>query len=989
MAFCVAEARTQSIVQAIPFPNTTYWNQAYDLATDSTGMYVSSSTSTTTLYNYGYIYKIDSTGARVDSIATGLGQSQGLASDGVSFYFVRRYTSTCTIFRITRTGAVMDSLRFVSPTRLIGGAVWDGGSLWVSDYSPTTSTGRPAVLLRIDWANKTIVDSVITIGLQPMGVTWDQEFLYYAMDMIGTEPNLNLIYVVNPSNGDTNRTIMMPEPPTVDSNPRGLAWDGRHLWLIARPVGGGTGQVLYKYDLGGSGTPDIHLPVTSLDFGGVRVGQQRDINFSIQNVGTAPLSIDSIRILLSGNFVVAAATPFVIQPDSARMFPVTFTPPGFGSDSASMRIHSNDPDERVRTVPLRGMGIYGDPTIGVPAELAWGPRRVFSTNSRKFTIVNQGGGTLTITSIALSNPAFRLDNVVYPVNIDSLGSRVFRVWFNPTSAVPYLDTLKITSNASNGTVTNVATSGTGDNTPLPIGTPLWTHRVVNHPISNTFRLVKGVRAISDLSGNEKPDVIVSTENYWTMALNANASGDTDSLWAFTTYISNSSAGSIGSTGSYSYQKAMAIASDLNGDGVNDVVIGTGGGNERVYAISGRTGQMLWSFGTDHPDSFSLGDFDGVDVSLDFNGDGVPDVVAAAGATQTGGLGGRRSVYLFNGTTGAIMWVAPLLGFTHGVVAVPDISGDGIPDVVATVGEAAYKASAFSGANGGVLWDFPLASGSGGGKEVILFPVPGMMPDVIMSAFWGPIYRLHGETGTAIWSNATGGSGVLQLKLLRDVTGDGVPEVVAVLLGGGARCINGATGSIIWSLPTGNTMGVDIIPDLNQDGFDEVVIAAQNEGMIIVRGQSGVQLGSFTGFGSNQYREVAVVPDMDGNGSSEIIVGSQQGDVALISGGLGTLSADLEPALPTGFSLSQNFPNPFNPSTAMTIQVPHQEHLTVAIYDILGREVKVFDFERAAPGTHTITWDGMDRNGKPVATGVYLYRAILGELSITKRMMLLK
>ncbi len=60
--------RSQSIVQVIPLPNTTYWNQAWGLAADSTRLYISSGTSTTTVYNYGFIYTTNHNGVPIDSV---------------------------------------------------------------------------------------------------------------------------------------------------------------------------------------------------------------------------------------------------------------------------------------------------------------------------------------------------------------------------------------------------------------------------------------------------------------------------------------------------------------------------------------------------------------------------------------------------------------------------------------------------------------------------------------------------------------------------------------------------------------------------------------------------------------------------------------------------------------------------------------------------------------------------------------------------------
>ncbi len=981
----VLVAQGQSIVEVIRLPNTTYWNQAWGLAPGSGGarLYASSGT-TSTVYNRGYIYALDSTGTPVDSIVTGLSSSQGLAWDGSHFWYIRGSGSSGRIYKITPAGAIVDSIIPPSTSWFLGGACWDGTGLWVSLYSPNADAG----LYKYNVATKTIIDTIRSIGQQPQGIAWDGQYLYYAMDLNSTEPNLNLIYVVNPVTRDTVRTIPMPEPPNVDSNPRGLAWDGRFLWLVAEPVGAASGRSLYKYDLSGTGTPDIDMPGL-VDFGGSRIGVQKTINITISNLGTAPLRIDSVRAALSAQFSVQLSTPATIQPSSVLQVPIHYTASAFGKDSASISFFSNDPDESPKVLATRAYGQFSGPTMNNPTAYSYGPRRVQSSSSWQVAIDNQGAERLTISSLTLSNPAFRMDSVQLPLHIDSLASATLRVWFSPGTATTFSDTLRITSNATNGAIRKIALSGSGDATPVPLGQPFWTFTVPNNPrTSSNQKLMKGLRAISDINGDGKPDVVVSSENYWTMALNGNASGSNDTLWSFNTYISNSSAGSLGSTGDYSHQKAMAVA-DLNQDGYKDVVIGTGGGNERVYALNGRTGQILWHFGTDHPDSFSLGDISGVDASMDFTGDGIVDVVAASSATNTGGAGGRRSVYLFNGATGAIRWVSPLPGFTHAVTAIGDISGDGIPDVIGTVGEPSYKASAFSGANGALLWDFSVQSSTGGGKEVLPWPVQGQTPDVIVSAFWGPVFRVDGESGTQMWSCPTGGRSPMQLLRLKDVTGDGVDEIVAPLLVGGVYCINGANGSVVWSLPTGNTMGAVVIPDLNGDGFDDVALAVQNEGTMIVKGNDGSQLALYA-TGTAQSREVALVPDMDGNGSFEILTGGREGNVALLSGGGMVTSVGLNPEkIPARFELAQNYPNPFNPSTTIKMSLPEKADISLRIFDLLGREVLSYDFEQVPAGTHAVVWDGVNAHGRQVASGIYFYQFRTKGVTLTRQMLLIR
>ncbi len=90
-----------------------------------------------------------------------------------------------------------------------------------------------------------------------------------------------------------------------------------------------------------------------------------------------------------------------------------------------------------------------------------------------------------------------------------------------------------------------------------------------------------------------------------------------------------------------------------------------------------------------------------------------------------------------------------------------------------------------------------------------------------------------------------------------------------------------------------------------------------------------------------------------------------------------------------FVLSQNIPNPFNPSTRIPFEVTRAGRVSLSIYDVAGRRVRrVLDREFAA-GAHAAEWDGHDDAGLSVASGVYFYRMQSGARTETRRMVLLK
>lgn len=102
----------------------------------------------------------------------------------------------------------------------------------------------------------------------------------------------------------------------------------------------------------------------------------------------------------------------------------------------------------------------------------------------------------------------------------------------------------------------------------------------------------------------------------------------------------------------------------------------------------------------------------------------------------------------------------------------------------------------------------------------------------------------------------------------------------------------------------------------------------------------------------------------------------------------TIEPEPEPIIPEYFSLEQNYPNPFNPGTTISYtfgeQIGNHRHVTLKIFDVLGREVAVLVNETKDPGTYEVTWDA-----KKIPSGIYYYTFRVGSFVQTRKMMLLK
>jgi hypothetical protein len=89
-------------------------------------------------------------------------------------------------------------------------------------------------------------------------------------------------------------------------------------------------------------------------------------------------------------------------------------------------------------------------------------------------------------------------------------------------------------------------------------------------------------------------------------------------------------------------------------------------------------------------------------------------------------------------------------------------------------------------------------------------------------------------------------------------------------------------------------------------------------------------------------------------------------------------------VPQRFSLAQNYPNPFNPSTTIKYELPKSSHVSLSVYDILGREVSLLVNERRDAGVYEVKFDGSN-----LASGVYFYRLQAGDFVAAKKLLLIK
>jgi hypothetical protein len=134
-------------------------------------------------------------------------------------------------------------------------------------------------------------------------------------------------------------------------------------------------------------------------------------------------------------------------------------------------------------------------------------------------------------------------------------------------------------------------------------------------------------------------------------------------------------------------------------------------------------------------------------------------------------------------------------------------------------------------------------------------------------------------------------------------------------------------------------------------------------------------------------------------TGQTAVGQSQGSSYLETGGfwswepwgpvVGVEEEVLPGSVPNLFALSQNYPNPFNPQTHIVYQLPEAGPVLLTVYNVMGQAVCQLVDEQQPAGEHTVTWQGLDEAGRPVASGIYFYQLTAGEFVETRKMLLLK
>lgn len=403
----------------------------------------------------------------------------------------------------------------------------------------------------------------------------------------------------------------------------------------------------------------------------------------------------------------------------------------------------------------------------------------------------------------------------------------------------------------------------------PQGQVLWQHPGTDGIYSSTF--------IEDIDGDSTPEVVAAIyyANYPSDFRKVYCvSGRTgDSLW-----ISDTS-NAYGTWGN----KGLDHVSDLNHDGIEDVLLGTVGTylppGRSCVALDGSSGNSLWAFpfGEQRGWCYGVRAFVGPGgAPVDLDDDDVVEVLAGAGGVTNDR---RGTAICLSGASGDSLWAfRPDYDGVQCLAPFVDVNGDTVPEVLVGAGGNGYDNRAFcvSGVDGAVVWQ--CTTGSSVSDIERLPDVNASGTDDVVCGGWAyEVWCLEGATGDSIWMTGLGtGNVIMELVPIRDTDADGIADVVVGSWDSQVHVLSGADGSTLWTAFIGNDVwAVDTIGDVNGDSVPEVVAGCLGDGAGTVKVLSGKD-GSpiwYYDFSERVY-DVTGIPDVNHDGRYDVVVGLQ-------------------------------------------------------------------------------------------------------------------
>jgi outer membrane protein assembly factor BamB len=390
--------------------------------------------------------------------------------------------------------------------------------------------------------------------------------------------------------------------------------------------------------------------------------------------------------------------------------------------------------------------------------------------------------------------------------------------------------------------------------------------------------VESVVPIEDQDGDGWPEAVVMSYDAGAPSgddlflIKGNSSEYGEVIWSTKPY------GGLSGGGGYGDQ-CLSTTTDISGDGLADILLGTAWGGRTAFAIAGNSGDVLFEYDTYiHPPSAWCY---AVNPIEDLNGDGLDEVLAAFGNDT-------RAAFCFDGAsvgeaTVIWEWNADYDG-VESICSIGDVNNSGYADALIGCGgnfidnRVVVVEGGSLGDQASTIWTYE--TGSTVQDVSVIRDVNGSGIDDALAGGWDDfVYCIEGGssgTGEVIWQQFIG-TVIMKVESINDVDADGIDDVLVGSWDNAIICLDGAGGDQIWSTPTGSLNGGDVwtiypIADVDGDGKEDVLAGSFDTKIYCVSGVSGDIIWTYTT--GNRLYTVRSIPDVNGDGVPEAIGGTQ-------------------------------------------------------------------------------------------------------------------
>ena len=537
--------------------------------------------------------------------------------------------------------------------------------------------------------------------------------------------------------------------------------------------------------------PVIDFSATSHAFGERRRYSRSRWPLTITNLGYAPLVIQNMAITGgtadTGDevfFIPDFIYPLTLTTFESMVVDVDFAPPDTSTFDGALEVTSNGTDGSMHTVDLHGTGKTNFLGKGLPLWVFQGVENVECT-AQVPDVTSDGIPDAAVESYDAGVPSDEPHLSLIWGNSDGEGVVKWGIHppGGPSNSGGYGDKCLDVSPDLNGDglADLLLATAWGGCTCYAVngrnGNVIWSYDMYDEDPQGGWVYAAG--PIGDVNGDKVPDAIFGAGGHDSgsagprsmYAFDGDSSGTADTLWR-----------------QYANDAIIDVVSlgDVNGDGVDDAAACAGGNVDRddhVYCASGASSgpaTLLWSYQTGG-DNWSLS------RHSDITGDGVSEVVVGTWGGSPAGL-----VTCLDGAGDpAAVWTFTLAAPVMRVDSFADVNGDGINEVL--VASWASWAYCINGASGVQLWSSYMGSDVWAVSGIPDVNGDGF-DDALAGAFTGEVRCIDGTNGDTIWSYMTG-SKIFTLRWIEDVNGDTYSDVLAGTqmlsgIGGELFCLTG-------------------------------------------------------------------------------------------------------------------------------------------------------------------------------------------------------